>query len=121
MGYSYCTAAGKSLDAVMDYLREHFPVMSGSVAMGNSWTLNGRKFFYERGREQRDGAITGTIWETRFYAPTNDERCFRVGGVRIEPDGKITRFASVPKKYIDAAIMQRLAKEATPVPMFQVI
>jgi hypothetical protein len=53
----------------------------------NVLTIRGERYFFERGREQSDGAITGTLM---LMLP--DDYCRKVGTVRIEPDGRITRF-----------------------------
>jgi hypothetical protein len=59
----------------------------------NILTIHGKPYFFERGREQEDGAITGCIM---LMLP--EDYCQRVGGsVRIEPDGTITRFPVLTK------------------------
>jgi len=55
--------------------------------MANGLAIGGRTYFYEIGRENGDGAITGTVLEDLGY---NTAR--RIGSFRISPTGEITRF-----------------------------
>ena len=95
MGYSCTVAAANVLDAIEDYLREKYPDTPGKPS-SNGWMINGRKFFFERGKENDDGAITGTV----YSSDPASNRCHRAGSVRIEPEGTVTRFAHVPKSVI---------------------
>ncbi len=81
MGYSCDAAAAHTMDAIGTLL--NLPSSNGMPDGG----------FYERGRENADGAITGTVWK-----PLNDAagHVIRRGGYRIEPDGKVTRFPGLP-------------------------
>ena len=45
--------------------------------------------FWETGREQADGAITGTVWKPWAQDKT---RVVKAGSFRIEPDGRVSRF-----------------------------
>ena len=56
----------------------------------NILTIHGARYFFDRGREQTDGAITGKLFEML----PNDMAQF-AGHVRIEPDGTITRFPRI--------------------------
>src|SRR5712691_5997096 len=78
MGYS-CTKDAADTLAVIEHT---FRVKDGHVL-----TIRGTDHFFERGREQTDGAITGKLMEM-----LPDDYCRSVGTVRIEPDGTITRF-----------------------------
>ena len=75
MGYS-CTAKA---DEVMHTFR-------GDEGSGNVWVHNGRRYFFERVRENRDGAITGAI-----YQYVGESQARRAGSYRIGPDGTIAR------------------------------
>lgn len=57
----------------------------------NILTIGGRQYFFERGREQSDGAITGALFlsEPGPWASA-------VGSVRINADGTIARFPKLP-------------------------
>lgn len=56
MGYSYLAVNGAALSAIVTILQRDL----GNVPNGsNTW---GDGFFYETGREQADGSITGTVW-----------------------------------------------------------
>jgi len=80
MGYS-CTAAA---DIVLRSIEEMFPSRS------NFWKGDdGKEYFREGGREQVDGAITGTVIRM-------DGK--KMGSLRIEPNGFVTRFPYLPKR-----------------------
>lgn len=54
----------------------------------------GVRYFFERGREQADGAITGRVF--RFVG---DDRAERAGGFRISPDGDVDRWPRGFKRF----------------------
>lgn len=81
MGYSYAAKAGYTLDAIGKLI---------GATTSNGMPDGG---FWEHGREQRDGAIVGTVWTPYPADPT---KVTKRGGFRIEPDGKISRFPGVP-------------------------
>ena len=84
MGYSASTKAFNSLEALIIQLKSASPETEST----NSWMVGYKKYFYEIGKEQRDGAITGIVW--RYFG----ERVRKSGGLRIERSGKIIRFPS---------------------------
>ena len=55
----------------------------------NILTIGAGKFFFEQGKEQRDGAITGSLFVFE------GELARKVGNVRIAPDGQIVRFYGI--------------------------
>jgi hypothetical protein len=77
MGYSCTQTAYQTLERYF----------SGDDSMANTWRHNGQRYFYERGRENDDGAITGTVYQWR----ESDNLARKVGSFRIEPDGRATR------------------------------
>lgn len=77
MGYSAAAAAFDTLNTFDNH---------GTDRSGNVWEYNGSRYFFERGRENSDGAITGTIF--RFVGT---DSAVRVGSFRINPDGTIAR------------------------------
>ena len=97
MGYSATAAAFDTLERIV---RE-----AGPEYGSNGWqAVNGRNYFYERGDEHTDGAITGTVlcnylpseWRAE-WGTYNPNSCKAAGSFRIEPNGKVTRFAGIPK------------------------
>lgn len=80
MGYSCTAIAHMTLDALMDIVRD---TESSNVYRGR---------FFEQGRENSDGAITGTIWK---YVDENHVR--REGSYKISAEGKIVRFPGTTK------------------------
>lgn len=108
MGYS-CTKDASNMLGVIGK-------MFATNGNPNILTIRGREYFFERGREQRDGAITGILMVTvdsngaplkivsvpsvleqkLFGAQVQTQSyCRKAGTVRIEPDGKITRFPAL--------------------------
>jgi hypothetical protein len=87
MGYSYTTRAGYTLDAITALVSEHRPDLKAS----NSTPEGG---FWETGREQKDGAITGTVWR-----PTGIRGFVCRGSFRIGPDGAIVRFPALAPEF----------------------
>lgn len=101
MGYS-CTAAA---DDMLREIQAMFPSKS------NFWKDDaGIEYFLEGGRENRDGAITGTVFRMDGY---------KVGSVRIEPNGFVTRFPHLPKRI--RVHIQKMNKNLKHPAMFQVI
>ncbi len=84
MGYSCTRDAADMLGTV-----SHFFATEGN---GNILTIGKTQYFFERGREQGDGAITGTLMEM-----LPNDYCRKAGTVRIEPDGELARFPRISK------------------------
>jgi len=91
MGYS-CT---QDADYTLGVIRKAY----GDPATGNVLILRGERYFYERGRENDDGAITGKLWRM-----LPDDGATVAGTFRIASDGTIDRFprlSSVQKREIE--------------------
>lgn len=87
MGYSCNAASGYALDYIRDEVSLKLPAGSS-----NGMPDGG---FYEVGRENADGAITGTVWKPWAEDPS---RVVKRGGFRIEPDGTVSRFPGLKKE-----------------------
>lgn len=85
MGYSCTAMASFVIDAIMAAVRHE---NSGNTYKGK----DGQLYFWERGRENSDGAMTGVI---QRMLP--NDYCRRVASFRIEPNGRITRFYGLTK------------------------
>ena len=96
MGYSCTVAANKVLDFILDELTKNV-----GTGTNNGWYNNGRELFFEQGQENTDGAITGQVWRIL------NKSAYRIGGVRIEPDGTITRFSGIPASLRKLAMSKR--------------
>jgi hypothetical protein len=70
---------------------------NGGQGSSNRWVYKGNHYFWERGREQRDGAITGSI-----YLMIGDTFAKKVGSFRIDPDGTIAKAPYGMKQAIGA-------------------
>lgn len=99
MGYSCTKDAGDKLNAIAQAYAEfadHYS--SGRHKFGHNVMLNNSALpiaFFERGRENADGAVTGKVMKMvdKFGKIDHDgEYAVKVGNYRIEPDGTITRF-----------------------------
>lgn len=103
MGYSCRADAAMVLDAIGELMSERGIKSSNGLPCG----------FWERGRENVDGSITGTVWKTvkryteaeRIAKATEmsadgvtvrpewvGDPCRRAGSFKIEAGGKIKRF-----------------------------
>lgn len=90
MGYSCTQKADRSLKYT---LAKAVGLNPEKDYLSNTWTNNGKKYFYEQGKENEDGAITCQVMQIV------GEGCKRAGSMRIEADGTITRWDGMPKKY----------------------
>ena len=84
MGYSCTRAAADMLGTI-----SHILATDGNR---NVLTIGQAQYFFERGREQSDGAITGTLMEM-----LPNDYCRKAGTVRIGPEGELARFPRLPK------------------------
>lgn len=70
----------------------------------NTWISNGKQYFYDRGREQSDGSITGTVFVfTDIITMNNGDitgHCRKAGSIKILPDGQVKTWAGMPKDKI---------------------
>lgn len=86
MGYSCTKAASDSLAVLSDRFK--------TDGNPNYLTIRGDKYFFERGREQADGSITGELMQ---FSP-DENTCTVAGRVKIAPNGVIVRFPRVTVK-----------------------
>lgn len=84
MGYSCTVDANNTLGVI-----EHMFATKGNP---NILTIRGSQYFFERGKEQEDGAITGQLM---LMLP--NDYCQRIGSVKINADGSIARFPKLSK------------------------
>ncbi len=103
MGYSYTAIAGFAETALMKQLQDRG---TDQKETSNGWEHKGVSYFFEHGREQDDGSITGTVWKN---LPVNQPctscdkpgcpgaHCRKAGTVQIESDGTVTRFPTTTK------------------------
>lgn len=92
MGYS-CTV--KADDTLRMTLNNANGISINDYYPSNTWENNGHKYFYERGREQTDGSITGQIF--RF---TQGNYAVKIGSLKILANGKVSRWPGMPKSKI---------------------
>jgi len=93
MGYSCTKDAAEKLQAIMAKLEEEGLIAyHNGRPIANTWRRGQDTLFYEIGRENLDGAITGSVWSMSGR---------RIGSFRIEPDGSVTRFPGMPKKILE--------------------
>jgi hypothetical protein len=98
MGYSCVTIATLVMDELMKQVREGVSANQFTTIGGRKYKGQNRIFFWQQGKEQPDGAMTGPVF---VCLPDCMARC--CGSYRIEPDGKITRFTGIPKKLWEIA------------------
>jgi hypothetical protein len=85
MSYSCNAIAGLVYDEMIVQLQS---ASSCETETQNSWEHNGVRYFAEIGREQNDGAVTGTVWQ--FLADGKHVR--KAGSFRVNPGGKVSRW-----------------------------
>ena len=88
MGYSYAAKAGFTLDALGELI---------GAEMSNGMPDGG---FYETGRENVGGAITGTVWKS-----AGGNLVTKRGYFNIQPDGFVKAFPGLP-----AAMLRKAEK-----------
>jgi hypothetical protein len=82
MGYS-CTKAASDM---LGLIRHDFT--DGETS--NGLRICGRRFFYEIGREQTDGSITGVVFEHQ-----GADTASKIGSFKIHAEGVIVRFPRI--------------------------
>lgn len=82
MGYS-CT---KDASDMLGLIRHEFS--DGSTS--NGIRIGAATFFYEIGRENADGSITGTLFEN-----LSEGKCRKYGSFKIHAEGIIVRFPGI--------------------------
>jgi hypothetical protein len=82
MGYSSTKAASDMLGLI----RHTFT--NGKYS--NGLVIGGRSFFYEVGKEQNDGSITGTLWLN-----IDESHARRYGSFKIHAEGVVLRFPGI--------------------------
>lgn len=87
MGYSCSALASLVCDAILVQLQSAGNTQNTS----NGWTIEGKDYFFERGRENGDGAITGCVYGPSIKGPGF---AHKVGSVRIDSEGHIIRWAT---------------------------
>lgn len=103
MGYSCSRKASIRLEQVIKFLQN---LHGNPTNSSNSW---GEGYFYEIGRENVDGSITGKVMKP---IPNKPGYCISAGGFKIDPNGDIVRFPTLQKKYKD--IIQEI-----PIPYYE--
>jgi hypothetical protein len=96
MGYS----CRRSAQLCVDEIEKRIIPATGP---SNTWMYKGNTYFWERGREQDDGAITGTVWliYDKPGSPIGENStklCHRSGTIRVEGHGKLTRWPFIPRE-----------------------
>ena len=84
MSYS-CTSRA---DAVLKVISDAIYEKNGSQ---NTWTKDGNEYFYEVGRENSDGSITGRVWLLK------GQLAYPKGSFKIDSDGALIRFPHLSK------------------------
>lgn len=105
MGYSATAEAFKTLDLIGELLDKHQPHRVGS---NEFWTEDGCIAFWEIGREQFDGSMTGSV----YVDSTGNGKYFKVGGFKIHANGNLIRFPHMPG-YIRKAVRNPDVRKST--------
>lgn len=90
MGYSATAKAMKVLDT-----------FKSDTGMSNTWIRDGVAHFFEIGRENADGSITGTVWRGTFGDVRAMGYAYRQGSFKIDADGHILRAPAGMRQHLD--------------------
>lgn len=90
MGYSHAAISGFALDSMLRQLQEN---NAGKGDTFNGWKYKGVDYFYEQGRENYDGSITGSVW--KFLPDGLHAR--RAGCIKIDSRGNVVKFTTSSK------------------------
>lgn len=104
MGYSCTAKASFVLEEIRKVFDSRTTKKVGSNSIINNYGVD--IGFYEIGRENQDGAITGSV----FKFVSADGRCRKAGSFKIAANGRIERFpslTSVTKNQCEFKAMQR--------------
>lgn len=88
MGWSCNAAAGYAMDAISEMCVK-------STGSSNTWEHGKDRYFFERSnKEHDDGAITGSVF--KFVDYNGEKRCRKAGSFRIDGEGRLVRFPTMP-------------------------
>lgn len=93
MGWSCTVKAGMRLDSINDFCYEQ-------TKMTNTYFIGENKYFFETGREQADGSITGTIY--KIIEGDFSKRCNQI---KIAKNGALIRGPSLFKMPVLALVI----------------
>ena len=103
MGYSCTAIADLVLEAIMKQVEN---VFHNGKKMQNTWIYKEKQFFTERGKENFDGAITGSLWYIYPKGHLWEDKCQRRGNFRIEANGIIHSFPYIPLEVKRKAVIK---------------
>lgn len=97
MGWGCTVAAGNTLDALTEKVKAKFKNQ-------NMFEVDGKNYFFEVGREQPSGAITGSL--IYWAGPVNAEKAmgYKAGTFKINPDGTWARIPVPMKKMLEVKL-----------------
>ena len=105
MGYSCSAKADYVLKALITQLQS---ASSKEVLTSNSWIYKNTEYFYEIGKENKFGDITGKVM--RSFNKDGTDLCKYVGNFHIDSDGDIWYFPTTERSRRDSAITSGLIK-----------
>lgn len=107
MGYSCLRRAAWAMDAITDKC-------IAQTNSSNTFEANGESYFIERGREQNDGAMTGTVYRNLPNGYSRKSASFRIDDVgRVVRGPKFMRDCPLYILYLDGCEADRFALEPT--------
>jgi len=99
MSYSCSKKAGDTLENINNVLQSEYSNQLPTTKSGDIIDFTVPNGFFEVGKENYDGAITGTVWKFQgTFDNIGKFNCKKLGSFRIEPTGFITRFPLLPKE-----------------------
>ena len=98
MGYSCAKNANDSLDKINNILQDEYTDKLPTTEDGKVIDFTVPNGFFEIGKENYDGAITGTVWKfIGSYCSDGKFNCNKSGSFRIEPSGCLLYTSPSPR------------------------
>jgi hypothetical protein len=92
MGWSCSAAANFTLDAIVAIQQKLGSVTSNGLVINGNTNAG----FWESSRKEHDdGSITGSVWTM-----VDADHCRKTGSFRINANGTIERFSSIPRRLL---------------------
>ena len=100
MGYSCTKNADDILKNINDILQSKYHNKLPKTKNGQVNDFSVPNGFFEIGKENYDGAITGTVWKFQKDTSEISKNSYikKAGSFRINPNGFIKRFPLLPKE-----------------------
>jgi len=112
MGYSCTVLASYASEKMVQLLQAQHGDCGGSSNTWGGKNAGDLYWFEERGREQDDGAVTGSIFKGITTEPGKPGSCRKCGTYRVNPNGTVARWPGSTKEQREYANLHAQAEFA---------